>query len=141
MAEFDPLSALGGGVLIGVAAALLMLANGRVMGVSGILDGLLRAPRSAETVWRLAFVAGLAAPAVVALLAGRLPVAVAAGVPLLIAGGFLVGLGSRLANGCTSGHGICGLARLSPRSAVAVITFMSAAGATVFVTRHLLAGG
>lgn len=137
IAEFSPLAALAGGMLIGVAAVLLMLVNGRIMGIAGILGGLLGGVRSADTPWRLAFVAGLLAPAAVFGFVGNFPRPdQSLTLPVLLIGGFLVGLGSRMGNGCTSGHGICGLARLSRRSIAAVVTFMLVCGLTVFFARH-----
>src|SRR5262245_17446866 len=129
-----------GGVLIGLSAMLLLLLSGRIAGVSGIVGGLLPPKPAADWPLRLAFVAGLLlAPVILKPLAGfngiRSP---AAGLALLMLAGFLVGAGSALGNGCTSGHGICGLARLSPRSAAATATFMAAAVATVFVMRHVI---
>ena len=135
---FTPWSALGGGVLIGAAAVLFASLAGRVAGISGIVGGLLT-PRTRDVGWRAAFILGLiAGPPVTATLVGSLPpVAVTASAGLLIAGGLLVGYGTRLGGGCTSGHGVCGLARLSPRSIVATGVFLTAAIATVFLTRHL----
>ncbi|MCW2283435.1 putative membrane protein YedE/YeeE [Rhodoblastus acidophilus] len=136
-AHFTPLSALAGGALIGLAVALLLLREGRILGASGIFAGLAQ-PR-ADFDWRLAFLAGLvAAPALAGLLFGVNAPRIAASPNVLIVAGFLVGLGARLGNGCTSGHGICGLARLSKRSLAATATFMAAGFATVFVFRHLL---
>lgn len=136
---FTPWSALGGGALIGLASVLLMALNGRVAGISGIAGGLL-APGTPDRGWRAAFIAGLIlAPLVYALFAGELPeVTIPVGIPMLIAGGVLVGLGTQLGSGCTSGHGVCGMSRLSPRSIAATITFMTAGFATVFVVRHLV---
>ena len=135
------LQALVGGLLLGGAALLLMGTIGRPAGLSGIVSGLWKPspPRG----WQAAFVVGLALAggAGFALFPSRFDAGDSAGVPVTIAAGLLVGFGSRLGSGCTSGHGICGLARLSPRSAVAVCTFMAAAGVTVFVVRHLLGGG
>lgn len=138
---FTTISALLGGILIGLSATLLLLANGHIAGVSGIVGGLL-APRAGEVGWRLAFLLGLvAAPLLYAALAGGLPpIAVTSSIPLLIAGGLLVGFGSRLGSGCTSGHSVAGLARLSPRSFVATGTFLAAAMVTVFVTHHVIGG-
>lgn len=138
MENFTPIAALAGGLLIGLSAALLLVLNGRVAGISGILGGLL-APERGETAWRLAFVAGLlAAPLAYGALGGALPdVRPDASTGLLVAAGLLVGFGTRLGAGCTSGHGVCGLARLSPRSLAATGVFMAAAVATVFVARHL----
>lgn len=133
--EFTPLSALLGGALIGLAATSLLWSLGRIAGVSGILNGALEQPVGRS--WRIAFLAGLvvAAGAWFAI-SGAQP---RAGFPLpwLVAGGLLVGFGTRLGSGCTSGHGICGLARLSKRSLAAVGVFMAAGFATVFVVRHL----
>lgn len=140
LADFSPLTGLAGGALIGAAAVLLMLANGRIMGIAGIVGGVAQEPRSADTPWRLAFLAGMAVPAVVAAFMGAFPAAPDASLGLVVVAGFLVGLGSRMANGCTSGHGICGLARLSRRSLAAVGTFMVVAGVSVYVVRHGLGG-
>ncbi len=133
---FTPWSAAIGGVIIGLAAALLVLVNGRVAGISGIVGGVLR-PQAGDFVWRVAFIAGLVlAPAACALF-GAVPAAtIDAGFPTLVAAGLLVGVGTRYAGGCTSGHGVCGLSRLSPRSLVATLSFMAAGIATVFVLRH-----
>ncbi|MEC5159526.1 MULTISPECIES: YeeE/YedE family protein [unclassified Janthinobacterium] len=134
---FTPWSALLGGTLIGVAAAMLVLFNGRVAGISGILGGLLK-PVRGDAGWRAAFLLGLlAAPALYALFATLPAVRIDAGAGALLAAGLLVGLGTRYGAGCTSGHGVCGLARLSSRSAVATATFMCAGYATVFALRHL----
>jgi len=141
MVNFTPVSALIGGAMIGGAAALLLLLSGRIAGVSGIVGGALEVPRG-DLAWRLAFIVGLVAgPLLVQLVRGA-PVAVTieAGVPVLIAAGFIVGLSTRLGSGCTSGHGVCGLGRLSGRSIVATGTFLATAVATVFVTRHLIGG-
>ncbi|MFC6635423.1 YeeE/YedE family protein [Microbulbifer taiwanensis] len=137
---FTPWSALAGGALIGLASALLLLLNGRIAGISGILGGLI--DRTAgETGWRRAFVLGLLlSPLVWLLFAALPPIRIEAGYPLLIAAGLLVGIGTRYGSGCTSGHGVCGLSRLSPRSLVATLGFMGAGFATVFATRHLLGG-
>ena len=142
MENFTPLSGAIGGALIGLAAALLLALNGRIAGISGIVGGLLP-PRAGDMGWRLLFVAGLALGALLLRIVGGEPLAAPAGTStlLLALGGVLVGFGSRLGSGCTSGHGICGLARFSPRSLVAVATFMGSAMVTVFVLRHLLGGG
>lgn len=137
--QFTPLAALAGGLLIGLAAALLLHINGRIAGISGILGGLLQRPSAGDLAWRIAFALGL----IVAPLAWRLfaplpAIEIASGVPLLVVAGLLVGFGSRLGSGCTSGHGVCGLSRLSPRSIVATLTFMGLGFATVFVVRHLI---
>ena len=136
--HFTPGASLAGGVLIGIAAAMFLLLNGRVAGISGIVGGLFR-PAAGDVAWRFAFIVGLlAAPAVYALVA-RYPVpTIAAGYPLLLAAGFLVGLGTRYGSGCTSGHGVCGLSRLSPRSLAATLAFMGAGFATVFMVRHVI---
>jgi len=138
MADFTPYSAFAGGLLIGAAALVLMLFHGRIAGISGIVGGLI-APRAGEVAWRAAFVAGL--------LGGAALAAVATGVPALrerpglvaiAIAGLLVGYGTRLGSGCTSGHGVCGVARLSPRSLAATGVFMAAGAAAVFVTHHLM---
>ncbi|ACA14884.1 protein of unknown function DUF395 YeeE/YedE [Methylobacterium sp. 4-46] len=131
------LAPLAGGALIGASAALLLLANGRIAGISGIAGGLL-GPPGRETAWRAVFLAGLLlGPVLFRLAAGHWPpVEVEVSWPVLIAAGLLVGFGTRLGSGCTSGHGVCGLARLSPRSLAAVAAFMAAAIVTVFLVRH-----
>jgi uncharacterized protein len=135
---FTPWSSLLGGIVIGLAAAMLLLVNGRVAGISGIVGGLFR-PGARDVAWRVAFVAGLlVAPLVYALAVARPMVVIDASYPVLIIAGVLVGVGTRFASGCTSGHGVCGLARLSPRSLVATLAFMTAGIATVFLVRHLL---
>lgn len=136
-AHFTPWTSLGGGLLIGLAAALLILANGRIAGISGIVGGVLHAPAPGDVAWRLAFAAGLvAAPAIHSRVADLPPATVDAGLPALIVAGLFVGFGSRLGSGCTSGHGVCGISRLSPRSLIATATFMATGFATVFVMRH-----
>ncbi|AYO83084.1 YeeE/YedE family protein [Methylobacterium brachiatum] len=139
MNGFTPVSALAGGAMIGTSAALFLLLNGRIAGISGILGELL-APPSRETGWRAAFVAGLVlAPLAYAGLGGSLPpVTVGASYPLLILAGLLVGFGARLGAGCTSGHGVCGIGRGSPRSLAATGSFMAVAVLTVLVARHLV---
>lgn len=140
MEHFTPAASALGGVLIGLAAALLWSANGRIAGISGIAGSLLT-ERSGDAGWRIAFLGGLvAAPLLYALAAGVPRVVIAAGPGTLVAAGLLVGVGTRLGGGCTSGHGVCGLARLSVRSIAATVLFMAAAAATVFVTRHLMEG-
>jgi len=137
-AHFTPWTSLAGGVLIGVAAAMLVLLNGRVAGISGIVGGLLR-PRRGEIAWRFNFVAGLlAAPLLFALFGQASIPRIDAGFGALVAAGLLVGLGTSYGSGCTSGHGVCGLSRLSPRSLVATAAFMLAGVATVFIVRHLV---
>jgi uncharacterized membrane protein YedE/YeeE len=136
--HFTPLPALAGGVIIGLAAAWLLLSEGRILGAAGILGGLVN-PKPGKWLWRLALIAGLFASAPLAsrLFGAQAPV-VSASAAILVIAGLLVGAGSRLANGCTSGHGVCGLARLSPRSAAATATFMATGFLTVFTVRHLL---
>ncbi|MCF4126792.1 YeeE/YedE family protein [Methylobacterium sp. SyP6R] len=137
MDGFTPLGATLGGVMIGASASLLLVLNGRIAGISGILGGLMAAP-SRDTGWRAGFLAGLVlAPLAYGLVASLPTVTVGASLPLLALAGLLVGFGARLGSGCTSGHGVCGLARLSPRSMVATGTFMAVAILTVLVTRHL----
>lgn len=142
MHEFTPLTGALGGALIGLAAALLLALNGRIAGISGIVGGLLP-PRAGDALWRLLFVLGLALGALLVRLYSGAPLAVPveSSTFTLVLGGVLVGFGTRLGSGCTSGHGICGLARLSPRSVVAVLIFMASAMLTVFALRHALAGG
>ncbi|MEC7816174.1 MAG: YeeE/YedE family protein [Pseudomonadota bacterium] len=138
--SFTPISALIGGILIGLAAASFVLLNGRIAGISGILGGLL-VPVKGDRGWRVAFLAGLIGAPLLWLFAGDLPaITINAGYPALIAAGLLVGIGTRYASGCTSGHGVCGLSRLSPRSLVATPSFMGAGFATVYIIRHLLGG-
>ncbi len=137
-AAFTPWSALGGGLLIGLAAAWLVILNGRIAGISGILGGLFR-PRPGDIGWRAAFIAGLLlAPLVYALFLPVPVMHIAAGPLPLVTAGLLVGFGTRLGSGCTSGHGVCGMSRLSPRSLVATLVFIAAGIGTVYVVRHLL---
>lgn len=133
---------LAGGMLIGLSAALLLLADGRIAGISGIAGSLLGRP-DADTPWQAAFLVGLlAGPLVLAALSGHMPVIrIAASWPVLVAAGLLVGFGTRLGSGCTSGHGVCGLGRGSPRSLASVAVFVATAIVTVFVTHHVIAGG
>jgi len=134
--DFTPWAALGGGALIGLAAALLMLANGQIAGISGVLGNLVRGPRQAGG-WRLAFVAGLLlAPWLFAAFVPAAPATIEAGPLRLVIAGLFVGIGTRLGSGCTSGHGVCGLSRGSVRSLVATLAFMAAGFVTVFVLRH-----
>lgn len=137
---FTPVASLVGGAVIGLAAVLLMLFQGRIAGISGIVSRLLPLEAGGEAAGRLAFVAGLVlAPLVVYAAGSAWPVPqIAATIPVLVVAGLLVGFGSVWGNGCTSGHGICGLSRLSLRSLIAVATFMASAIATVFVVRYLL---
>ena len=135
---FTPWQALAGGALIGVAAALFLLLNGRIAGISGIVGGLLR-PAPGDWQWRLAFVAGVVlAPVLYALVTVLPAIRIDASAPMLAIAGLLVGVGTRYGSGCTSGHGVCGLSRRSPRSLAATLAFMGAGFVTVYVTRHLL---
>jgi len=138
MLHFTPWTALAGGVLIGAAAVWLMLATGRIAGISGIVGGLL-GPRGGDVGWRIAFIAGLMlAPWAYRAVAVVPEAQIDAGTAMLIAAGLLVGFGTRLGSGCTSGHGVCGLSRLSWRSLVATLCFMATGFLTVFVVRHVL---
>ena len=137
--NFTPWSSLAGGILLGIASALFVLLNGRILGISGIVGGLFQR-RAGDAGWRLSFILGLlAAPAAWSLLAPPAAARVDAGWLAVVAAGLLVGIGTRYGAGCTSGHGVCGLSRLSPRSLVATLAFMAAGFATVFVVRHLIA--
>jgi uncharacterized membrane protein YedE/YeeE len=136
----SPAFAIGGGLLIGGAAALLLMLTGRIAGVSGMFATMVRIA-DAGPPWKLAaaFIVGLPiGAALTSLLVRRPDIEVTSSVPLLIAAGLLVGFGTRLGNGCTSGHGVCGIGRLSPRSIAATLTFMAAAIVTVFIVRHLV---
>lgn len=136
---FTPWASLAGGVVIGLAAVTFALLAGRIAGIAGIVGGLLRPVRS-EVGWRLAFIGGLvAAPLLYATVAPLPPVRIEASTLMLVAAGLLVGWGSRFGSGCTSGHGVCGLARRSPRSLVATVTFMAAGFLTVYLMRHVFA--
>jgi uncharacterized membrane protein YedE/YeeE len=141
MANFTPISAAVGGALIGLAAVLLMLFNGRIAGVSGIVDGLVN-PRTDDRLWRVAFIVGLiAAPLAAAFVGHAVATPQLPGSMITIAvAGLLVGFGTRLGSGCTSGHGICGIARLSPRSIAATMVFMVAAIVVVALMRHVIGG-
>lgn len=137
--NFTPWASLAGGILLGLASAMFILVNGRILGISGILGGLLR-PKSGDVGWRLSFVLGmLVAPLLYLLLAGPVAVRIDASWATLVIAGLLVGVGTRFGSGCTSGHGVCGLSRLSPRSLVATLAFMGAGFVTVYLMRHLLA--
>ena len=143
--EFTPWASLGGGVLIGLSAVMVMALFGRIAGISGITTGAIRlgpatgGSGSDDRSWRIAFVAGLiAAPLLVALVSGPVPQTVPADLLGMGLAGLLVGAGTAIGSGCTSGHGVCGLARLSARSLAAVATFMVVAFATVFALRHVL---
>ncbi len=136
--NFTPSASLAGGALIGLAAALFLLFNGRIAGISGILGGLLQWPKG-DIAWRLAFLLGLIAAPLAYGLFAPLPVAtVNAGTATLVAAGLLVGIGTRYGSGCTSGHGVCGLSRRSPRSLMATVAFMAAGFVTVFIVRHII---
>ncbi|MDP4546271.1 MAG: YeeE/YedE family protein [Marinobacter sp.] len=136
--EFTPISALAGGILVGLAAASFLLFNGRIAGISGILGGLLTPVRN-DMLWRMAFLGGLIGTPIVWKLFAELPkIEVNAGFPAIIIAGLLVGIGTRYGSGCTSGHGVCGLSRLSPRSLVATLSFMATGFITVYVIRHLI---
>ena len=139
MDNFTPVSGLAGGLLIGLSAVLLILLNGRIAGISGIVGGLL-ARKGSEVGWRAVFIAGLLLGAFVYMLAtgGAIPVRIQASLPILVVAGLLVGFGTRLGSGCTSGHGISGIARLSKRSIVATLAFMGMAILTVLLTSHVL---
>jgi uncharacterized membrane protein YedE/YeeE len=138
MAEANILGGLLGGALIGTAAALLLAINGRIAGISGIVGGLITSRERGERSWRLAFLLGLITGATLyRLVYGELPLQMEADGPVLLAAGLLVGFGTRLGSGCTSGHGVCGLARLSPRSLAATLTFMSFGIATVYIVKNL----
>ena len=136
--EFTPWSALAGGMLIGLAAAMFVLLNGRIAGISGVIGGLFK-PVKGDVAWRAVFVLGLVgAPWAYALFAALPQPRIDASFGAVVIAGLLVGVGTRYGSGCTSGHGVCGLARLSARSLVATVAFMVAGFATVFVTRHML---
>ena len=135
--NFTPVSALLGGALIGLSATMLLSLTGRIAGVSGIAGGLLARP-SGDMAWRILFVLGLVVGAGLYSLVAPVQLRIDASWPVLIAGGLLVGFGTQLGRGCTSGHGVCGMARLSPRSIAATAVFMLSAMATVFLARHLV---
>lgn len=139
---FTPWQSLGGGVLIGLASVLLMLAVGRIMGATGVLAGIFAPASVADFSWRVALLLGMVTgPSVYLLVTGGMPeITVPASMPMLLLGGFIVGLGVTFGSGCTSGHGVCGMARLSPRSIAATLTFMATTAATVFVIRHVIGG-
>ena len=137
--NFTPWASLAGGILLGLASAIFILVNGRILGISGIVGGLFR-PKSGDVGWRLSFLPGLmVAPLLYALVAGPIEPRIDAGWVTVVIAGLLVGVGTRFGSGCTSGHGVCGLSRLSPRSLVATLAFMGAGFVTVFVMRHVLA--
>jgi uncharacterized membrane protein YedE/YeeE len=139
IANFTPLSAAIGGALIGLSAALMMILTGRIAGISGILGGLVTT-RGSDASWRVAFIVGLVAAPLIGVVAGYTldaPAMPSSWIVVIVAG-FLVGFGTRLGSGCTSGHGICGIARLSPRSIVATVVFMVVAIAVVAIQRHVV---
>jgi uncharacterized protein len=141
MANFTPVSAAIGGALIGLSAVLLMVLNGRIAGVTGVFAGLID-PVSTDRAWRATFIAGMIlAPLSAALVGYTIPIPrMPASLVTVVIAGLLVGFGTRLSNGCTSGHGVCGIARLSPRSITATVVFMAAAIVVVALTRHVLGG-
>lgn len=142
MTAFTPTTSIIGGLLIGLAAVLLMYFNGRIAGISGIASTLLRWPPAADWSWRVAFIAGLiAAPIAIASQSGPITIDFSASLPIIAIAGFLVGFGSGIGSGCTSGHGVCGISRLSKRSILATLVFMSAGVLTVYVMRHVIGLG
>lgn len=137
--HFTPWAALAGGILLGLASAMFILVNGRILGISGIVGGLLR-PKAGDALWRIAFVLGmLTAPVLYPLVVGPVPATIDAGWSSVVLAGLLVGVGTRYGSGCTSGHGVCGLSRLSLRSLAATLAFMGAGFVTVFLLRHVVA--
>ena len=137
--HFTPWAALAGGILLGLASAMFILVNGRILGISGIVGGLLR-PKAGDALWRIAFVLGmLTAPVLYLMVVGPVPATIDAGWGTVVLAGLLVGVGTRYGSGCTSGHGVCGLSRLSPRSLAATLAFMGAGFVTVFLLRHVVA--
>lgn len=138
--SFTPIQALSGGALIGLAAILLLVFNGRIAGISGIVGGLLGPRLTGDVAWRVAFVLGIiAAPLLYRVFAELPEIRIDADWPMLVLAGLLVGFGSRYGSGCTSGHGVCGISRLSPRSIVATLAFMATGFVTVYLVRHLFA--
>ena len=136
--HFTPWSALAGGGLVGISVALLILLNGRIAGITGIIGGLF-IPAKGDAAWRVAFTFGLIIAPIIWLLFGKLPeITIDANYGLLVIAGLIVGFGARLGSGCTSGHGVCGVSRLSPRSIIATLAFMGTGFLTVFIARHLL---
>ena len=136
--NFTPWASLAGGVMIGLAAALFLLFNGKIAGISGIVGGLLQ-PKRGDVLWRVAFVVGIViAPLAFGAVRPLPDVDIEAGYPLLVTAGLLVGIGTRYGSGCTSGHGVCGLSRRSPRSIVATTAFIFTGLATVYIARHVL---
>jgi uncharacterized membrane protein YedE/YeeE len=141
METFTPLSSLIGGMLIGLSASLLLWSDGKIAGISGIVGGLLN-PVKQDTSWRIAFLAGLLCGGALFMIAAPdvFTISIARSTGALLVAGVLVGFGTRLGNGCTSGHGVCGISRFSPRSLVATVVFMAAGMATVFLVNHILGG-
>lgn len=139
---FTPVQSLGGGALIGLAAVILMTSLGRIMGATGILAGLVQPANASDWSWRAALLVGMVCgPLVVMMFTGQMPVVqVPISTPMLVVGGFIVGIGVTFGSGCTSGHGVCGIARLSPRSIAATLTFMVTTVITVYVVRHVIGG-
>jgi uncharacterized membrane protein YedE/YeeE len=137
---FTPFQSLGGGVLIGLGAVMLMATLGRVMGATGILAGVVQPSSLSDWSWRAAVLVGMiSGPLVVLLITGEFPtIQVPISTTMMVIGGFIVGIGVTFGSGCTSGHGVCGMARLSPRSIVATLVFMITTGITVYVVRHVL---
>ena len=143
MTDFTPWSALAGGALVGVSASMMLSLNGRIAGISGILAGVVR-PRTGEVAWRALFLAGLLVGGALLLVLRPSVFGAAAAMPSLqraAVAGLLVGFGTRLGGGCTSGHGVCGMSRLSTRSIVATLTFMATGVLATFVVRHVMTGG
>ncbi|GAA0786984.1 YeeE/YedE family protein [Roseibium denhamense] len=142
MTDFTPFLSFAGGLMIGLSAVALMVVHGRIAGINGILGGFLSVRLNSDWAWRGAFLAGMiASPFIVLLATGRFPeITVPSSPLLLVIGGFLIGIGTTIGSGCTSGHGVCGMSRLSVRSITATVTFMTTAGITVYVTRHVLGG-
>lgn len=140
--SFTPIASLAGGILIGLAAVALMALHGRILGATGILTGALFPTSRHDWKWRVAMLAGMVCgPLVYLVITGQFPeISVPASLPLLAVGGVLVGLGVTFGGGCTSGHGVCGMARLSVRSVTATLTFMMATGVTVYISRHVVGG-
>ena len=141
MENFTPVSAIIGGAMIGIAASMLLMLSGRLAGISGIMAGLLP-PKRGDMDWRILFIGGLLVGAFIyrAFAGEGYEVTFTMGWPAIVAGGLLTGIGTRIGGGCTSGHGVCGMGRLSPRSIVATVTFMAAGAVTVFIARHVVGG-
>lgn len=139
MENFTPLPAFTGGLLIGLSAVIMLFFNGRITGISGIMDGIVINSKSGDRVWRLCFLFGLIVGGFLfnILLPGSFVPREGFSLPLLVTGGFIVGIGTRMGSGCTSGHGICGIARFSRRSILATVIFMLTGGITVYIIRHM----